>query len=152
MRQFAMLLTGTVCRSDAPRGFWTSIDRRCATGSSARTMMPIANCFVRWPRKARQTRRRSVPTLIGLAGLAAGLYAAQGLLDLIPGTANLGFAFETQPSQTTRGAHQLRSNKIGKFLHQRIWPCCNIDRLLSPPPQFFFGAGVENTIGAVDSV
>src|ERR1700738_81560 len=28
---------------------------------------------------------RSVPTLIGLAGLAAGLYAAQGLLDLIRG-------------------------------------------------------------------
>ena len=28
---------------------------------------------------------RSVPTLVGLAGLAAGLYVAQGLLDLIRG-------------------------------------------------------------------
>ena len=36
MRQFAMLLSVMVCRSDAPRGFWTSIDRRCATGASAR--------------------------------------------------------------------------------------------------------------------
>ena len=52
MRQFAMLLSVMVCRSDAPRGFWTSIDRRCATGASARTMTPIANCFVRWPRNA----------------------------------------------------------------------------------------------------
>jgi ABC-type protease/lipase transport system fused ATPase/permease subunit len=33
---------------------------------------------------------RSVPTLIGLAGLAAGLYAAQGLLDPIRGRSNEG--------------------------------------------------------------
>ena len=32
---------------------------------------------------------RSVPTLIGLAILAVGLYAALGLLDLIPGASSL---------------------------------------------------------------
>ena len=52
MQRFAMLLSVMVCRSDAPRGFWTSIGRRCATGASARTMGPIANCCVRWPRSA----------------------------------------------------------------------------------------------------
>jgi hypothetical protein len=31
MRRFAMLLSVMVCRSDAPRGSWTSIGRRCAT-------------------------------------------------------------------------------------------------------------------------
>jgi hypothetical protein len=52
MRQFAMLLIVMGCRSDAPRGFWTSIGRRCATVASARTMALIANCCVHWPRSA----------------------------------------------------------------------------------------------------
>jgi hypothetical protein len=52
MRRFAMLSSVMVCRSDAPRGFWKSIGRRYATGASARTMLPSANCFVRWPRNA----------------------------------------------------------------------------------------------------
>ena len=44
---------------------------------------------------------RSVPTLIGLAGLAAGLYVAQGLLDLIRGRilARIGISLDEALSE-----------------------------------------------------
>jgi ATP-binding cassette subfamily C protein len=44
---------------------------------------------------------RSVPTLIGLAGLAAGLYAAQGLFDLIRGriVARIGISLDEALSE-----------------------------------------------------
>jgi ABC-type protease/lipase transport system fused ATPase/permease subunit len=42
---------------------------------------------------------RSVPTLIGLAGLAAGLYAAQGLFDLIRGRILIGISLDEALSE-----------------------------------------------------
>jgi len=44
---------------------------------------------------------RSVPTLIGLAGLAAGLYVAQGLLDLLRGRilARIGISLDEALSE-----------------------------------------------------
>jgi len=50
MRRFAMRLSVMACRSAAPPGFWQSIDRRCGIGAGARTMLPSANCCMRWRR------------------------------------------------------------------------------------------------------